>query len=92
MAKYEALAREANKIVEDLIKKYNMHEQDIVALGHLVNLSVRAHPRPCQGTVRKNIVNIATGDHCGVNMVRRSDPVSGKEYNVIDIYPSGSGS
>lgn len=85
MAKYKKLAEEANKIVESLIEKHNLSRSDIEQLGHLVNLAVRAHPRPCQGTVRKNIVEIALGEHATVRMLKRTNPVTNEEYNAIDI-------
>ena len=55
-----------------------------VSLGHLLNLAVRCHPRPCQGTVRRNTIAVAMRDWCEVTM-ERVQVENGRGYNRIDI-------
>lgn len=89
MAKYLQTAGELKKLFNDFMETNELPASAAVQLAHIVNLSVRCCPRATQGTVRKNIVEIASGDFCNVSMTAEISE-SGYSFKLIHIGPRKS--
>ena len=87
MARYLETAKEAKLIADQLIDECHLDPDQIVALGHLINLVVRCSPRAVQHTVRERIVSTILKDHARVSMEEKVDTQTARVYNVIRIVP-----
>ncbi len=92
MPRYMEIAAEANKVAQDLLCLVHDHDQPKAAelIARLYNLGIRTAPRPVQSTVRLNAVKRAVQDlPVKVNMERRLDERTKREYNVLITTPIG---
>lgn len=92
MARYLEVAAEANKTATNLLALVpEAHRADAAAMiAHLVNYGLRCAPRAVQSTVRLRAVQTATrGLPVKVDMQKRTDPKTGRTYNVLIVNGQG---
>ena len=98
MARYESIAKEANKIVVTLVNQLKTHatspeevEQFTEQLLRLYNLGIRTSPRACQSIVREKAVRIAATSLPVVVGMKKVQLPNFRSYNALTITPKNSG-
>lgn len=92
MARYLEVAAEANEEAKELLALVPEGDRPKAAesIARLVNFGVRCSPRGVQHTVRLNAVRRAVWDlPVTVTMEQRTDPKTGRTYNVLITTPKG---
>lgn len=95
MARYEGFAKRIRHEIETLAQSRNLDSQDVAIIGKIVNLTLRAHPRPSQSTVRFRIVEEVVRSFCDVRMTKRevidTRTNESRTVNFLTIMPKVSG-
>jgi len=90
MAYYLERAEDLKELVDTFVEEFldgfdvNKKNDALIQLGYIINLAIRCNPRQPQGTVRRNIIQKAIGDHVVVSMTKEVSE-RGSTYNKLHL-------